>query len=96
MRWREGQTVRQLHEKLTDGLSDRRTFEQLLEAMAGVGLVEIQDDAFSKDRKVIAFRRLYLTDAGRTAGISEVGMVRLREAVAGTVSGRKRRARKGR
>ncbi len=41
LRGREGQTVRQLHEKLTNGQGDRRTFEQLLEAMAGTGLIEI-------------------------------------------------------
>jgi len=94
LRGREGQTVRQLHEKLTNGQGDRRTFEQLLEAMAGAGLIEIVDDAFSRDGKVIAFRRLYLTEIGRKAGISELGVVRLREAATGTVSGRKRSARK--
>jgi len=96
LRWREGQTIRQLHEKLTNGQGDRRTFERLLEAMAGVGLVEIRDDAFSKDGRVIAFRRLYLTEAGGNAGIGDVGAVRLREATTGTAAGRKRSGGRGR
>ena len=96
LRWREGQTIRQLHEKLTNGQGDRRTFERLLEAMAGVGLVEIRDDAFSKDGRVIAFRRLYLTEAGGNAGIGDVGAVRLREAATGTAAGRKRSGGRGR
>jgi DNA topoisomerase-3 len=51
--WREGQTVRQLHERLTAGQPDRRTFERLLEALAGTGLIEMREDAFSRDGKVI-------------------------------------------
>jgi DNA topoisomerase III len=96
LRWREGQTVRQLHEKLTSAPGDRRAFEQLLDAMAGAGLVEIQDDSFSRDGKVIPFRRIYLTEAGRQAGVGAVGTVRLTEKMLPTPpdssasSGRKR------
>lgn len=90
LRWREGQTVRQLHEQIGNGQGERRAFEQLLEALAGAGLVEIRDDAFSRDGKVIAFRRLYLTETGRKAGIGEVGGVRLREAATGSAVRRKR------
>ena len=93
---REGQTPRQLCERLTEGLGDRREFERLLEAMAGTGLVELQDDAFTKDGKVIAFRRVYLTEAGRKAGISEVGRVRLTEKATAVAPPRKPRARRGR
>ena len=57
LRWREGQTVRQLHERLAEGQSERRTFERLLEGMAGAGLVEVREDAFSRDGKVIPFWR---------------------------------------
>jgi DNA topoisomerase-3 len=96
LRWREGQTPRQLCEKVAEGQGDRRAFERLLEAMAGTGLVEIRDDAFSRDGQMIAFRRLYLTEAGRKAGIGEVGAVRLMEKIAGTPPGRKRGARKRR
>ncbi|MDS4040124.1 MAG: DNA topoisomerase 3 [Candidatus Competibacter sp.] len=94
LRWREGQTPRQLCEKVAEGQGDRRAFERLLEAMAGTGLVEMRDDAFSRDGRLIAFRRLYLTENGRKAGIGEVGAVRLMEKIAGTTPGRKRSARK--
>ncbi len=87
---REGQTVRQLHERLTAGQPDRRTFERLLEALAGTGLIEMREDAFSRDGKVIPFLRLYLTEAGRKAGIGAVGAVRLTEVAATTAPPRKR------
>jgi DNA topoisomerase-3 len=93
LRWREGQTVRQLHEKLTNAPGDRRAFEQLLDAMAGAGLIDIQDDSFSRDGKIIPFRRVYLTEIGRQAGIGAVGTVRLTEkspATPAASSGRKR------
>jgi DNA topoisomerase-3 len=83
---REGQTPRQLCERLAEGLTDRRSGERLLEAMAGAGLVELRDDAFNKDGKVIAFRRVYLTEAGRKAGIGEIGTVRLTEKAAATTT----------
>ncbi len=77
---RDGQTPRQLCEQLSEGTADRRTFERLLEAMAGIGLVELRADAFTnQEGKVIAYRRAYLTLAGRKAGANEVGMVRLTE-----------------
>ncbi|HRY19059.1 MAG TPA: DNA topoisomerase 3 [Candidatus Competibacteraceae bacterium] len=83
--WREGQTPRQLCERLTEGQENRRAFEQLLEAMAGTGLVELQDDTFTKDGKVIAFRRVYLTETGKKAGAGEVEMMRLAGKAATTV-----------
>ena len=94
LRQREGQTPRQLCERLTEGLADRRSVERLLEAMAGAGLVELRDDSFSKDGKIIAFRRVYLTVAGHKAGIGEVGAVRLLEVVTKAPAARKRSPRK--
>jgi DNA topoisomerase-3 len=95
LRQREGQTPRQLCERLTEGLTDRRSGERLLEAMAGAGLAELRDDSFNKDGKVIAFRRVYLTDAGRNAGMGELGTMRLTEkAAAATAPVRKRATRK--
>ncbi|MBL8258490.1 MAG: DNA topoisomerase 3 [Candidatus Competibacteraceae bacterium] len=94
LRARESQTVRQLHDKLTKGLSDRRAFEQLLDAMAGAGLVESRNDSFNKDGKLIAFRWIDLTDRGRKAGIGETGRMRLREATAEKVARRRSAARK--
>ena len=94
LRQREGQTPRQLCERLTDGLADRRSIERLLEAMAGTGLVELREDAFNKDGKIITFRRVYLTETGRKAGISEVGAMRLLEIAAKAPAVRKRSPRK--
>jgi len=96
LQWREGQTPRQLCERLTEGLGDRRTFERLLEAMAGTGLVELREDAFTKEGQVITFRRVYLTEVGRKAGVSEVGMVRLTEKAAEVAPHRKRSRVRGR
>ena len=94
LRARESQTVRQLHEKVTKGLSDRRAFEQLLDAIAGAGLVETRNDSFNKDGKVIAFRWIDLTDSGRKAGIGETEKVRLREEKAATATKRRSVARR--
>ncbi|HRZ24138.1 MAG TPA: DNA topoisomerase 3 [Candidatus Contendobacter sp.] len=88
LRWREGQTVRQLYERL--GASERRAFERLLEALAGAGLVTLHEETFSRDGKVIPFWRVYLTDAGRASGIGAVGAVRLTEAATARPAGRKR------
>jgi len=95
LRWREGQTPRQLCERLTGGPgNNRRAFEQLLEAMAGTGLVELRDDAFTKEGKVISFRRVYQTDEGRKAGVGEVGRVRLAEKIAATARQRSRQKKR--
>ena len=88
LRWREGQTVRQLHERLQEP-GERRTFERLLESLAGAGLIALQEDAFSRDGKVISFWRIYLTDAGRAGGVGAVGSVRLTEAATARAAGRK-------
>lgn len=88
LRWREGQTVRQLHERLQEP-GERRAFERLLESLAGAGLIALQEDAFSRDGKVIAFWRIYLTDAGRAGGVGAMGAVRLTEATTARAAGRK-------
>ena len=95
LRWHEGQTPRQLCERLMAGQVERRGFERLLEAMAGAGLLELREDAFSRDGKVIPFRRVYLTEAGRKAGIGETGAVRLRETVVKSGARRKRGGSRG-
>jgi len=89
LRWREGQTVRQLHERL-EGAGERRAFERLLEALAGAGLITLHEETFSRDGKIIPFWRVYLTDAGRASGIGAVGAVRLTEAATARPAGRKR------
>ncbi len=76
LRERPGLTARQLHEGLSNA-GERRTFERLLDSLAGAGLLEVREDAFSRNGKTIAFRRFYLTDAGQHGGIGAVGAARL-------------------
>jgi superfamily II DNA helicase RecQ len=47
------------------GAPDRRTFEDLLGAMARAGLVELADASFEKDGKRIDFRKVWVTSLGR-------------------------------
>ena len=91
----DGQTPRQLCERIVGDLSQRRTFEHLLEALAGNGLLELKEDAFRTEGRIIVFRRAHLTAAGACAGISEVGQVRLRKLAAARAprTARKRKAR---
>jgi DNA topoisomerase-3 len=95
LRSRDGLTIRQLHEQIAGGVVDRRTFERLLEALAAAGLVTTQQDAFSRDGKVITFWRVYLTDVGRAGGIGAVGSARLAAQQASpAATGRKRPGKK--
>jgi DNA topoisomerase-3 len=55
-----------LHAELCSGDAlDRKTFEQLLNALARAGLVELADASFEKDGKRIEFRKAALTPQGR-------------------------------
>jgi DNA topoisomerase-3 len=90
LRWREGQTVRQLHERLAAEQSERRAFERLLESLTGAGLIALQEDAFNRDGRVISFRRVYLTDAGRAGGAGAVGAARLTETAKASPTPRQR------
>ncbi|MFN7937437.1 MAG: DNA topoisomerase 3 [Bryobacteraceae bacterium] len=50
-----------------DGSMERRDFEELLGAMARSGLVDVQEASFEKDGRSVEYKRVGLTDAGRTA-----------------------------
>lgn len=77
LRWREGLTPRQLCERLSVARNERQAVERLLEAMAAAGLLELRDDTFARDGRIIAFRRSYLTEAGHQAGVGEIEPLRL-------------------
>jgi superfamily II DNA helicase RecQ len=65
LRDRDGQTNGQLYREVCpDDLSDRKSFERLLDAMSRAGLLAIRDDSFEKDGKTIHFQRATLTPAG--------------------------------
>lgn len=63
LRQRDGQTPKQLYERLADGMT-RRAFELLLSALAMTGRVQLSEDEFVKNGRTIRFRRLYLQSDG--------------------------------
>jgi len=63
---RDDQATGRLHREVFGESLARDDFENLLGALARAGLVEIRDDAFERDGKVIRFRRVRTTDRGRT------------------------------
>ena len=63
---RDDQATGRLHRDVFGESLARDDFENLLGALARAGLVEIRDDAFERDGKVIRFRRVRTTDRGRT------------------------------
>ncbi|MEM9293369.1 MAG: RecQ family ATP-dependent DNA helicase [Acidobacteriota bacterium] len=63
LRRRDGQTPGQLFEAEAGGM-DRKIFEDVLDAIARAGLLEMEEDSFEKDGRTIAFRRCHLTADG--------------------------------
>ncbi|MBL8217579.1 MAG: DNA topoisomerase 3 [Bryobacterales bacterium] len=61
-------TTGKLHGALfADGSLERRDFEELLGAMARSGLVDVQEASFEKDGRTVEYKRVGLTDSGRSA-----------------------------
>jgi len=56
----EGPSVGTLFERAFQGHLDRRTAEELLRGLARAGFVSVEEDAFSKDGRVVEFRRVRL------------------------------------
>jgi DNA topoisomerase-3 len=56
----EGPSVGTLFERAFQGHLDRRTAEELLRGLARAGFVTVEEDAFSKDGRVVEFRRVRL------------------------------------
>ena len=65
---RDDQATGRLHREVFGEALARDDFENLLGALARAGLVEVRDDAFERDGKVIRFRRVRTTDRGRADG----------------------------
>jgi DNA topoisomerase III len=86
----DGVSTGRLHTQLfANSLLDRRSFEDLLIAMARGGLIEVVDTSFEKDGKRIEFRKVHLTRFGREDGTAEA--VTMPEEIAGEARPRKRR-----
>jgi len=62
---KDGQASGKVFRDELEGVVDRRRFEELVTALARASLIEISEDSFEKEGRVIAFRRLHLTAFGR-------------------------------
>jgi DNA topoisomerase-3 len=67
LRRRDGLTVGQLHRDC-GGRLERGEFEAVMGGLARAGLVELEDDEFLKDGKLLRFQRANLTPSGRATG----------------------------
>jgi len=67
LRQANGQAAGKLHREVLGAAVDRDGFERLVDALTRAALVRDQEDSFEKDGRVIEFRRLFLTPAGRAA-----------------------------
>lgn len=67
---RDGLSTGQLFKRCADGgvvSLDRRDFEEVLGALARAGLIEVSEDSFEKDGRVIHYQRAELTPRGWSA-----------------------------
>ncbi len=69
LRLRDGQSVGKLfREHAETRRMERRAYERLVDAIAAAGLARVENDSFvNKEQERIEFRRLCLTDSGRSA-----------------------------
>ncbi len=59
----EGRTTGRLHQELcADGVIDRTAFEELLNAMARSGMIDLVDDVFEKNGRSIPYRKAVLVE----------------------------------
>ena len=78
LKTRNGLSVGRLHEQaLSAALLERRLFEKLLAGAARAGLVKTVVDAFEKDGRTIEYRRVFLTEEGRSVDGSAADFVNL-------------------
>src|SRR5690606_37355712 len=74
-------TGRLCRELLGEAPAHRREFDRLAGSLVRAGLVQLSEDAFEKEGRLIAFQRISLTPEGRRTG-EEIGQrVRLVEDV---------------
>jgi DNA topoisomerase-3 len=65
LRERDDQATGRLHRELFGESEKRNHTERMIAALARAGLVRVRDDSFERDGRVIQFRRVALTPAGR-------------------------------
>jgi DNA topoisomerase-3 len=72
----DGVSAGRLHAHgFANGPLDRRSFEELLNAMARSRVVEIADASFEKDGKTIEYRKVWLSSFGREDGAAAAVMI---------------------
>jgi superfamily II DNA helicase RecQ len=87
-----GRSAGQLHAEICGDRLDRDQFEEILGAMARVGLVRLMDAVFEKDGKQIPYRKVYLTREGEELEEDAPLELSIREAAATLKkSGRKKK-----
>lgn len=74
---KDGQTPKQIHERVVGDKLEIREFRELLNALSQAGAVKLVPDAFEKDGKLINFERAWLTREGRESGESAATWVSL-------------------
>jgi len=79
LRRRDGQSTGQLYREIEQDLSDRKSFERLLGGMARAGLLQIAEDSFEKDGRVIHFQRATLTPEGYRGDADAAARVEMSE-----------------
>ncbi len=72
----DGVATGRLHSQVfANGGLDRRSFEELLSAMARGGLIEVANASFEKDGKQIDFRKVRITRGGREPGAAAAARI---------------------
>jgi DNA topoisomerase-3 len=100
LRWRDGQSTGQLWRELSGNGAgtvpfERKGFEQLLGGLSRAGLLQLREDSFEKDGKVINFQRAHLTSEGLRSGADAPLFVQLVEESAPPGKRERKRKAKG-
>ncbi len=86
----DGRSTGKLHTELCGGTTlSRDNFEQILSAMARIGLVELKEETFQAEGREIAFRRALLTWEGSQADPAEFDLLIKDRPEKGAAAGRR-------
>ncbi len=78
---RQGYAVGRLHQDLSDTGEpvDRKEFENILSGLVAQGWLKIQHESFQKEGQTIAFRKVFLSDAGEKATGDDLAKFQVRD-----------------
>ena len=80
LRDRDGQATGRLHAECGSAGLERRDFEEVLGGLARAGLLRVTADTFTKDGRVIPFKRAWLTPQARGASLDPIEFALAEEA----------------